>query len=175
MAKQVRGPFTVAWGTNPLVQVGDVTLNYDQATNDYETVEGQTFTIEGAITTSADIQFLASDVAALRVFLPQYYVAPGGTMSTGETVSDESGSEGAIDIVAAQCDASDTTYPLTITSCNGEVVRIPNCKTAISSVELDNNVLRTVTLTFRSVPAYDEDGKPAGSLQFYQEGMLEES
>ena len=158
-----------------MVQVGEFTLNYDQATNDYETLDGQTFTIEGAITVSADVQFLASDVAALRVFLPQYYVAPGEKLSTGETVSAESGSEGAIDIVAAQCDTTDTTYPLIVTSCNGEVLRIPNCKTSISSVDLDNNVLRTVTLTFRGVPAYDEDGKPAGSLQFYQEGMLEES
>ena len=176
MAKKVMGPFQLAWGSNPIVETSEVTFNYDQDSNDYTTVQGQKFTLQGAIASSVDVTFLASDVATLRVFLPQYYVAPGEKMSTGETVSEESGSEGAIDIVAAQCDTSETTYPLDVISCNGEVTRIPNAKVALTGVELDNNILRTVTLQFSNVPQYDaETGKPAGSMQFFQEGMLEES
>ena len=170
MAKLVRGPFTIKWGDNEITNVSEVTVNYDVATNDYETVQGQTFTIEGAHTASIDITLLASDVETLSVIFPQYYVAPGATMSTGEKVSEESGSEGAIDIVAAKCETSDIVYPLDLISCNGEVFRLVNTKSSLSGVDLDNNVLRTVTVSFRGVPA--ETGT-VGVAQMFKEGTLE--
>lgn len=172
---RVKGPFQLKWGENPILEVSEVTFNYDVASNDYETVQGQTFAVDGAITASVEVTLLSSDVASLRTLFPQYYVAPGDKMSTGETVSDESGSDGAIDIVAASCDTEDTMYPLDVISCNGEVFRLVNAKSSLSGIDLDNNVLRTVTVTFRGEPAYDNDGKPMGAVQMFQDGALSES
>ena len=172
MAKIARGPYTIQWGENTITNVTEIAVNYDVATNDYETVQGQNYTFDGAITASVDLTLLASDVATLRVIFPQYYVQPGGTMSTGETVSDESGSEGAIDIVAAQCDTTDILYPLDIISCNGEVFRLVNAKTSLSSVDIDGTGARTVQVTFRGMPA---EGSTVGSVQLFAQGTLSES
>lgn len=145
MGKLIKGPFQIQWGSNPILEVSEVTFNYDVATNDYDTVQGTHYSTEGAITASVAITLLASDIASLAVVLPQYYVAQGGTLSTGETVTAE---EGAIDIVAAQCDTTNTAYPLDVTSCNGETVRLVNARTRLSNVSLDNNAVRTVEITF---------------------------
>lgn len=148
MSKIVKGPFSIKWGANPILDVSEATFNYDVATNDYETVQGKTYTVEGAVTASVEITLLASDVEALSTIFPQYYVAEGQTMSTGETAPEG----GAIDIVAAQCDTANTNYDLDITSCNGEVLRLVNARTALSGINLDNNAVRTVTVTFRGEP-----------------------
>ena len=173
MAKIARGPYTLKWGENTITNVTEVSVNYDVNTNDYETVQGQNYTFDGAITASVDLTLLATDVDALRLLFPQYYVAPGGTMSTGEKVSEESGSEGAIDIVAAKCEETDIVYPLDIISCNGEVFRLVNAKTSLSSVDIDGTGARTVQVSFRGVPA--TDGSTIGAAQFFAEGTLEES
>lgn len=141
----VRGPFSCQWGSNPILDVSELNFNYDVATNDYETLQGDTYTIDGAITASVELTLLASDVEALSTIFPQYYVAEGEEMSDG-TIAPEGG---AIDIVAASCDTSDTKYPLDITSCNGQVLRLRNAKTSLSGIAIDNNALRTVTVTFR--------------------------
>ena len=144
----VKGPFSVAYGSNPILDVSELTFNYDVATNDYETIQGKTYTVEGAITVSVELTLLASDVEALSTILPQYYVAEGEKMSDG-TVAPEGG---AIDIVAAKCDTADTKYPLDITSCNGQVLRLRDARTALSGVDIQDNSLRTITITFRGEP-----------------------
>lgn len=165
MAKLVKGPFSIKWGENAVLDVSEVGFNYDQTTNDYETVDGRTLHTEGAITATIELTLLSTDVDALKTIFPQYYVAPGGTLSTGETVA--SGSEGAIDIVAASCDTSDTNYPLDIISCNGEVTRLVNAKTRLSGINLENNSLRTVTVTFTGEPAQGQ-----GIVQFFENGKI---
>ena len=165
MAKLVKGPFSIKWGENAVVDVSEVGFNYDQTTNDYETIDGRTLHTAGAITATIELTLLSSDVDVLKVIFPQYYVAAGGTMSTGETVSADS--DGAIDIVAASCDTTDTAYPLDIISCNGEVTRLVNAKTRLSGVNLENNSLRTVTVTFTGEPEQGE-----GILQFFKNGTL---
>lgn len=160
----VKGPFSIAWGENPVLDVSEISYNYDQATNDYETVDGRTYQTEGAITATVELTLLASDVDALRVIFPQYYVAKGETLSTGETVKAD---EGAIDIVAAKCDTSDTTYPLDIISCAGEVTRLVNAKTRLSAIDFADNSVRTVTVTFTGQP---EQGQ--GSVQFLAAGEI---
>ena len=155
----VKGPFSLKWGANPILDVSEIGFNYDVATNDYETVDGRTYTIDGAITASIDLTLLASDVEALSTILPQYYVAEGATMSTGETAPEG----GAIDIVAAQCDTTNTNYNLDIISCNGEVTRLVNARTSLSTVDIADNALRTVTITFRGEP---EQGQ--GIIQFFK-------
>lgn len=160
----VRGPFSIQWGNNPILDVSEIGFNYDVATNEYSTVDGRTVTVEGAITASVELTLLSSDVDALKTVLPQYYVAKGSTLSTGETVEAE---EGAIDIVAASCDTSTTNYPLDITSCNGEVTRLVNARTSLTSQEFADNAVRTVTITFRGEP---EQGK--GIVQFFKQGGI---
>lgn len=144
----VRGPFSVAWGNNTILDVSELTFNYDVATNDYETVQGKTYTVEGAITASVELTLLASDVAALSTIFPQYYKEEGEPMSDGTTAP----AGGAIDIVAAQCDTTNTKYPLDITSCNGEVLRLRDARTVLSGIEIQDNSIRTVTVTFRGEP-----------------------
>lgn len=161
----IKGPFSIKWGNNPILDVSEVSFNYDQATNDYTTIDGRTITTEGAITASIELTLLSSDVAALQTIFPQYYVAKGGTMSTGETVTAD---EGAIDIVAASCDTTDTKYPLDIISCAGAITRLVNAKTRLSNVELADNSIRTVTVTFTGEPEQGE-----GIIQFFQQGGLE--
>lgn len=155
----VKGPFSIKWGKNPILDVSEIGFNYDVATNDYETVDGRTYTIDGAITASIDLTLLASDVEALSTILPQYYVAEGQKMSTGETAPEG----GAIDIVAAQCDTTNTNYDLDIISCNGEVTRLVNARTSLSTVDIADNALRTVTITFRGEPEQGE-----GIIQFFK-------
>lgn len=173
MARLVKGPFSLKWGENAILDVSELTFNYDVATNDYQTVQGTTYTVEGAITASIEITLLKTDVAALATIFPQYYVAKGAKLSTGETVTAD---DGAIDIVAASCDTTNTNYNLDITACTGDVTRLVNARTALSSVELADNSLRTVTVTFRGEPEIDtETGKTVGIIQFFEEGGIEES
>lgn len=169
----VKGPFSLKWGDNPILDVSEVGFNYDVATNDYETVDGRTYTVDGAITASIELTLLSSDVAALSTIFPQYFVAKGDKMSTGETVTAD---EGAIDIQAASCDTNNVNYPLDIISCAGDVTRLVNARTSLSGIELSDNALRTVTVTFRGEPEQNEDGKTMGIVQFFKEnGISEES
>ena len=164
MAKLVKGPFSIQWGSNPILDVSELGFNYDVATNDYETIQGTTYTVEGAITASVEVTLLASDVASLATIFPQYYVPKNSTLSTGEQVT---GEDGAIDIKAAACDSSSSNYDLEITSCNGEVTRLVNARTSLSGVDFADNSLRTVTVTFRGEP---ESGQ--GILQFFGENAI---
>ena len=154
----VKGPFTLKWGENTLLDVSEVGFNYDVASNDYETIDGRTYTIDGAITCTIDVTLLATDTEALATVFPQYYVPEGETMSTGETAPEG----GAIDIVAASCDTTNTNYDLDIIACTGETTRLVNARTSLSSVDLADNALRTVQVTFRGEPEQGE-----GILQFF--------
>lgn len=153
----VKGPFSCRWGNNPILDVSELAFNYDVATNDYETIQGDTYTIDGAITASVDLTLLASDVEALSTIFPQYYVAEGEAMSDG-TIAPEGG---AIDIVAASCDTTDTTYPLDITSCNGQTLRLRNARTSLSGIDIADSAVRTVTVTFRG------EAQGAGIIQMF--------
>lgn len=162
----VKGPFSIKWGNNAIVDVSEIGFNYEVTTNDYSTVGGNTYQVEGAITASVELTLLASDVDALRTLLPQYYVPKGDKLSTGQTVTAD---EGAIDIVAASCDTSNTNYNLDIVSCTGEVTRLVNARTSLSSQEFADNAVRTVTITFIGEPAEGE-----GIVQFFINGGIDE-
>lgn len=155
----VKGPFTIKWGSNTLLDISELGFNYDVASNDYETLDGRTYTVEGAITASVDLTLLSSDVSALATIFPQYYVAKGSKLSTGETVTSD---DGAIDIKAASCDTSVSKYDLEITSCTGETTRLVKARTSLSSIDFADNAVRTVQVTFRGEP---ESGE--GIVQFF--------
>ena len=164
----VKGPFTVKWGEDDdatIVDVSEITFNYEVATNDYQTVDGRTYQVEGAITASVEITVLKNDVEALKALLPQYYVAPNAPLSTGEIA----GADGAIDIVAASCDSDATRRNLEISSCgaDGETTRLVNARPTLSSQEFADNAVRTVTITFIGEPDQNQ-----GIVQFFKNGSL---
>jgi len=152
MAGLVKGPFIVKWGGNTLEDVQDYSFDYSVDSNDYNTIDGRKTTLEGAISASVSIQLLKSDVAALATVLPQYFVAQGETMSTGEVVAD---ADGAIDVVAASCDTTTVYNNLDIVSCgtNATVVRLVNARSVIDSVDLQDSTVLTFTVKFVGEPA----------------------
>lgn len=148
----VKGPFTVKWGSNTLTNVQDYSFDYNVDSNDYTTLDGIKTTIESTISATVSLQLLKSDVAALAVVLPQYYIAQGSTMSTGEVVNNASG---AIDIVAASCNTTPVYNPLDIISCGSlaTVVRLVNARTTIDSIDLQDSSVLTFTVKFVGEPA----------------------
>ena len=162
----IKGPFTIRWNGNTIEDVSEIGFNYDVNTNEYQTVDGRTYRVEGAITASIDLTVLATDIATLTQLLPQYVVPTGGKLSTGETVISE---EGAIDIKAAACDVDTINGDLEIVSCGGnaEVTRLVNARASLSTQEFADNALRTVTITFTGEP---EQGQ--GIVQFFKEGGI---
>lgn len=157
----VKGPFDLKWGSNTLVDVSAIKLNYAQASNSYTTIDKRQYTVDGAITASVSLTFLASDVASLAAVLPQYHVANGGILSSGETVTSI---DGAIDVVAASCDNDPVFNDLDVIACgtNAQVFRLKNARTRIESMDFANDSVRTVTVQFMGEP---EQG--TGNIQFF--------
>jgi hypothetical protein len=166
MANLVKGPFDLKWGSNTLVDVSEIALDFNQDSNDYATVDNRNYTVDSAITASVSLTFLASDVPALAAVLPQYHVPNGGQMSSGETVTD---TDGAIDVVAASCDSDPVYNDLDVISCgvNGQVFRLKNTRTKIDSMEFADNAVRTVTVLFVGEP-----DAGVANIQFFREGGI---
>jgi len=161
----VRGPFSIKWGDNTITDVEEVAIDHEVTSDEFTTVQGTTLEIDGAYKVSATLTLLASDIPALSALLPQYFVANGGVMSTGETVNN---AEGAIDIKAASCDDSIVYNNLDITSCGnpGQVLRIVNARTRIEGIELDN-VIKKVMIKFIGESASDE-----ATVQIFKSGTI---
>lgn len=162
----VKGPFEIEWGNNTLEDISEISLDYSQDSNQYPTVKNQTYTVDGPIQASVTLTLLASDVSALAAVLPQYHVANGGTMSSGETVNN---TDGAIDVKSAACDDEPVYNDLNIISCGnpGQVFRLKNARTKIDSMEFADNAIRTISVQFLGEP---ESG--VANIQFFKEGTL---
>lgn len=160
-----RGPFTLQWIGNTISDVEEIETEVTQDTDDHDTLDGRRFVFDGPIQATATIKLLRSDIATLAVLLPQYFVPNGGTMSTGEIVSH---ADGAIDVLAASCDAEPLYGPLDVVSCGnpGQVFRLVNARTKIDAVEFDPFV-GTVDVQFIGEPAAGE-----ANVQFFHEGSL---
>ncbi len=161
----VKGPFDISWGGNTLTQIEEIETEYEQDSEDYSTVQHQTFELDGSIKATVTLTLLASDVPALAIVLPQFHVANGEVMSTGETVNDAAG---AIDIAAASCDESPVYHDLDITSCAnpGQVFRLVNARSKLESIEFDDKI-RKVMVKFVGEPAPGE-----ANVQFFEEGTI---
>lgn len=161
----VRGPFDLKWGDNTLLNIEEISVDYEQDSEDYTTVQHQSIQLDGPIKASVTLTLLASDVAALSVVLPQYHVNNGDVLSTGETVNE---AYGAIDVVALDCDDTPVYNDLDIISCAnpGEVFRLVNARTKLDSIEFDDKV-RKVMVQFVGEPAQGD-----GSVQFFKEGTI---
>lgn len=161
----VRGPFDIKWGDNIVADVEEVDVEHEIDSEDFQTVQGNTYEIEGPYKAVVTLTLLASDIAALAALLPQYHVQNGGVMSTGETVNN---ADGAIDIVPRSCDSGLIYNHLDIISCGnpGQVLRLVNARSVFDGAELDNKLQR-VTVRFIGEP----DGGEA-TMQMFKEGTI---
>lgn len=137
----VKGKFDLTWGSNTLADIEEIDVAYEQASEDYSTVQHYTYEVDGAIKATVLLTLLSTDIPSLAAVLPQYYVAAGEELSTGETVDS---SVGAIDVVP-NCDAG-VYNDLEITSCDnpGQVLRLVNARTKIDSISNDAMIRKFV-------------------------------
>lgn len=161
----VRGPFDLTWHGSTLANVEEISVDYSQDSEDYTTVQHQTFELDGPIKASVTLTLLASDVAALRLVLPQHHVLNGGTLSTGERVTEENG---AIDVKALDCDDATVYGDLDINACGTQssVFRLVNARTRLDGIEFDDKV-RKVMIKFIGEPAQSE-----ATVQFFEENSI---
>ena len=148
----VKGPFTVKWGENVLKDVEEVDVSFEQESNDYTTIDGRTTKVFGAISASATITLLSSDVKSLSILLPQFTKTEDDEMSTGEIVAKDAV---ALDVLAGDCTvAQPEAADLDIIACGNpaEVFRIKETRTSISEFSLENNQVRTIQITFTGEP-----------------------
>jgi len=146
----VKGPFNFKWGANTLNNVSEISVDYEVESSDTTTLDGNKYMIQTGMSATVTLTLLDNDIASLATVLPQFYVEEGGTLSTGETVSQ---SQGAIDITAASCTTSDVYNQLDIYSCgtNAQVMRLVNCRTQVESIDISDG-LRTVAVQFIGEP-----------------------
>lgn len=161
----IKGPFTLKWGDNTILDVEEVEVEHVVDSEEFNTLQGNNVEVDGSYKATAIITLLASDIAALAALLPQNFVANGGVLSTGETVDS---AEGAMDILPGACDVSTTFNHLTIESCAnpGQVMRLVNARTRIEAIENTDKV-RKVMIKFIGEPASDE-----ATVQFFAAGTI---
>lgn len=155
----VKGPFNFKWGSNSLNNISEISFDYEVESSDTSTLDGRKYSVETGMSAMVTLTLLYNDVASLAVVLPQYYVANGETLSTGETVTDAAG---AIDIKAASCETSDVFNQLDIYACgtNKQVLRLVRARTEVESIDIGDG-LRTVAIKFIGEPQAGE-----GVVQF---------
>lgn len=146
----VKGPFKFKWGANTLDNVSEISVDYAVDTSDTTTLDGRTYSVQTGMNASVTLTLLDNDIASLATVLPQYHVPMGGTLSTGETVTN---AQGAIDVVAASCASVDTYNDLDIFACGSgaQVLRLVNARTQIDTVDIADG-LRTVAVMFIGEP-----------------------
>ncbi|MCA9340787.1 MAG: hypothetical protein KDA17_07770, partial [Candidatus Saccharibacteria bacterium] len=139
---------------NQVNNVSDISVDYTVDTSDTSTLDGNKFTVQTGMSATVTLTLLDNDIASLAVLLPQYYVAQGEALSTGETVGNAAG---AIDVVAASCTTSDVFNQLDVYACgtNAQVLRLVNCRTQIESIDVSDGI-RTVAVQFIGEPASGE-------------------
>lgn len=146
---RVKGPHSVKYGASTISDIEEIDLEWDTDTNDYDTVQGNKYYYDTTQSVTVTLTLLANDTAALQVLLPQYYVASGSPLSTGETA----GSGGVIDVIPTGCVSLGNLKHLTITSCDetgtNHYLRIPDGTTRIDGVEFDGAGARKVMVQFR--------------------------
>lgn len=146
----VKGPFNFKWGANQLNNIGEISVDFATETSDTNTLDGNKYMIETGRSATVTLTLLDNDIASLATVLPQFYVPMGGTLSTGETVTQ---TQGAIDITAASCTTSSVYNQLDIYACgsNAQVMRLVRARTQIDSIDIADG-LRTVAVMFISEP-----------------------
>lgn len=162
----VTGPFTVKFGSSvTLEDVSEISWDYSSDSTQPTTIDGRTYDIPTTTSASIEITLLGADIAVLSQIFPQYAVAAGGTMSTGETTD-----KAAFDCKAmSACGAVALSDDLEVIGCE-YTTRLVNAKAKISSIDYEDNVVQTVTVTFTGNPSANE-----AVFQIYENGSLHSS
>lgn len=162
----VRGPFDIRWGNDELNDVEELDFEFELDTEDYQTIQGRTIELDGNMKVAVTLTLLSSDISALKIILPQYYVEQGEELSTGEIVTSE---QGAIDVVARACGEDEITRDLEIISCGNpsEITRINSARSKMDSVEVDDKVRKVIVRLVGEAPAGE------GVMQFFKDGGVE--
>ena len=155
----LRGPHTLEWGDNVVEDVEGIDYTVEQDSEEYDTLGGRKYEVDGSWKAKAVITLLASDIPALAALLPQYYVANGDVLSTGETVNH---AYGAMDFVPLACDASTVYNHFDLITCGnpGRVLRIVNARTKFGGYDIDNKVVKVKVEVI---------GEPASGNAYVQE------
>lgn len=161
----VRGPFNIKWGDNTILDVEEISIDHSISSDDFETVQGKTYEVDGAYKASVTLTLLASDIPALAAVLPQHFVDDGEVLSTGETVNH---AQGAIDVVPRDCDTAIVYNNLDIISCANPayVARLVNARTKLDSISIDTKIQK-VMVKFIGEPDTDE-----ATMQFFRDGTI---
>ena len=146
----IKGPFSFKWGANTLNNVSEASIDYAVESSDTTTLDGRKYMIQTGMSATVSLTLLDNDIASMATILPQFYVAKGAVLSTGETVTQDAG---AIDIKAASCTTSDVFNQLDIYACgtNAQVLRLVRCRTQIDSIDIGDG-LRTIAVQFIGEP-----------------------
>jgi len=149
-----KGPFTVRFGATTITDVMDYSPSFDVTSNDYTTIDGRTSTITTGIKASVELQLRGLTPSAVAAVLPQYFKANGEILSTGQEVTN---ADGAIDIVPAACSEEDIANDLDILDCTGNLaVRINSAVATLSSIDMQDGALLTITVAFTGQPGQGE-------------------
>jgi hypothetical protein len=160
-----KGPFTLKWGENTLAGIEEVKLEIEPEENEFTTIQGNKFKIQSALSGTVEITLLDTDMDALKAVLPQYHVIKTKSLTNGKAVKAE---KGAIEFSLATCsDAASVKYDLDILSCDGSGTRLVSASSAISGVEISDNV-RKVSVKFTAEP-----GTGKAPVQFLEKEEFE--
>lgn len=161
----VKGPFTIKYGSVELQDVSEISWDYSSDSTQPTTIDGRTYDIPTTTSASVEITLLGADIEALSLIFPQYAVAAGGTMSTGETTTYP-----AFDLKAmSACGSTSLEEDLEIIGCD-TTTRLVNASAKISSIDYQDNVVQTVAVKFTGMPEQNQ-----GIIQLYKNGSLSEA
>lgn len=165
MATLVKGPFSLKWGDTTLEDIEDLSVDYSVDTEDFKTIQGQTYEIAGSHKAVVELTLLASDIPSLAALLPQYFVDDGEVLSTGETVAH---ADGAIDIVPGGCSTDPIYNHLDIIACgsSANIARMVNARTEISGMEISGKIRKV------KVRVIGEPDSGDATLQFFRSGTI---
>src|SRR6478672_7792707 len=135
----VIGPWDIEVGGTILGEIESLNFTYAVKSDTFDSLQGQSTTIYGAHSSEIEITLLDTDITSLKAAIPQYWVANGATLSTGEVITD---ANGGIDIVPGN---TGTPRDLILVSANnpGQVMRLNDTTSEISGVD--------VTATIRKI------------------------
>lgn len=154
-----RGPYHLYYGGTDVSDVSDLSFDYSPDTQEYTNLLGNKRKITTGASASVSAKVLRSDIPTLAAMLPQYFVAMGEVLSSGETVTN---TEGAIDVDLASCSAITFTDDLLIVDCTGtQAMRYRNVETRIDGQDNNDNALLTWTVVFEASP---QSGAPVQLL-----------
>lgn len=162
----IRGPFTLKWGDNIINDVEELDIEHEVSSDDFETLQGKTYELDGPYKVTATLTLLASDIPVLAAILPQYFTPNGQFLSTGEKVNHH---QGAIDVAPQECNVSLVYNNLDIISCANpaNVLRIVNARTKLEGFDIDNKLQKVM------VKFVGESESNEATVQLFRQNTLQ--